>query len=212
MHQLERDPIPPGGLTKYRHGAQRWGVDGPSATERQAIWDALDAMQGERCAYCEGRLSRGKRHIEHFRQRDRYSEGTFEWANLFGSCNREESCGKHKDGCGAYAHQDLIKPDVEDPEHFLVFLPTGAVSVRTALTPTETERAIETIRIFNLNGVLEQIRKFEVMGYTQTALQFAEWSTVFPEEEWLPLLQEEVRITAHLPYATAIKHVLTRQS
>jgi hypothetical protein len=34
----------------------------------------------------------------------------------------------------------------------------------------------------------------------------------FPEDDWLTLLEEEIQNTAHLPFATAIKHVLTRQS
>lgn len=40
---------------------------------------------------------------------------------------------------------------------------------------------------------------------------FAEWALDLPEAEWLPLLQEEIKITSHLPFATAIKHVLTPQ-
>ena len=31
-------------------------------------------------------------------------------------------------------------------------------------------------------------------------------------EDWVEELEREVRETAHLPYATAIRHVLTRQS
>jgi uncharacterized protein (TIGR02646 family) len=57
------------------------------------------------------------RHIEHFRQRSRYHQGTFEWDNLFGSCNRPDNRGKHKDQCGNYDYQDLIKPDVEATKH-----------------------------------------------------------------------------------------------
>jgi hypothetical protein len=34
----------------------------------------------------------------------------------------------------------------------------------------------------------------------------------FPTGEWQPLLQEELDNIASLPYATAIRHVLTNQS
>jgi len=177
-----------------------------------SIWEKLNVMQGQRCAYCEGTIDEANRHIEHFRQRGRYPQGTFDWHNLFGSCNRHGSCGDHKDKCGAYAHQVLIKPDVEDPETFLVFTAAGAIRPRAKLDADEHNRASETIRILGLDGKLNQIRRAEVIGYIQTAEIFAEMAQEFPEDEWLPLLQEEIRNTAHLPFATAIKHVLTRQS
>jgi len=212
MRQLQRDPVAPTGLSRYQHGRDQWGAGTPSDQEKQGIWDKLLLMQQGRCAYCEGSLTASRRHIEHFRQRSRYPQGTFDWNNLFGSCNRDDSCGRHKDRCGAYRHQDLIKPDLEDPEHFLVFLPNGSVRPRAALTPDEKHRAEETIRILNLNGVLRQIRQTEVAGYIQTAEAFAAMAQSFPEKEWLPLLQEELSNVANLPYATAVRHVLTRQS
>ena len=155
------------------------------------------------------RHTRQRRLSTLFRQRSRYPQGTFAWNNLFGSCNRDDSCGRHKDQCGSYQHQDLIKPDAEDPEHFLVFLPDGSVHPRATLTPDEKRRAEETIRILNLNGVLRQIRQTEVIGYIQTAEEFAAMAQNFPEEDWLPLLQEELSNIANLPYATAIRHVLS---
>lgn len=212
MHQLVRQQAQLPCLARYRHGRDQWSYTTPTQVERGVIWDELNAMQGHRCAYCEGSLTESNRHIEHFRQRDRYPQGTFDWTNLFGSCDREESCGKHKDKCGAYPPGDLIKCDVEDPERFLVFTPNGNVSARAGLSPTDAHRANETIRIFNLNGVLKHIRKAEVAGYIQTAEDFATMATFSEEHEWLPMLQEEVNNTSHLPYATAIKHVLTRQS
>lgn len=41
---------------------------------------------------------------------------------------------------------------------------------------------------------------------------YADLAKDFPEEEWLPGLLKEIQDTAHLPYATAIRHVLARQS
>jgi len=212
VHRLDRDPVPPAGLSKYRHGQDSWSNTSPTAAERAAIWDKLNAMQGNRCAYCECLISEDNRHIEHFRQRGRYPQGTFDWHNLFGSCNRPGTCGDHKDKCGAYPHQDLIKPDVEDPQDFLVFTPHGAIRPRANMQPHDEHRAKETIRILGLDGALNQIRRSEVAGYIQTAEAFAEMAATFSENEWLPLLQEEIQNTAHLPFATAIRHVLTRQS
>lgn len=213
MHRLQRDPQPPSCLAQYRHGQHIWSMVSPTPAERADIWEKINAMQGARCAYCEVAMNPDNRHIEHFWQRNRYPQGTFAWSNLFGSCNRMGTCGDHKDTCGLYDPAVLVKPDVDNPDDFFVFASDGNVSPRMGLLPGLHLRAVETIRIFNLNGpegALRQIRHSEVVGYVQTAEFFKDLATRFPEEEWLPLLQEEVANTAHLPFATAIRHVLTR--
>ena len=212
MHHLYRDPQPPSGLGRYQHGQHQWSMGSPTPEERQHIWDKLDAMQGHRCAYCEATIGPGNREIEHFRQRSRYPQGTFDWYNLFGSCKRVGSCGDHKDKCGPYTPADLIKPDTEEPEALLVFAPDGSISPRTGLAPAQHQRAVETIRILNLNGALRQIRRTEIAGYVQTAEEFAAMAAEFDEGEWWPLLQQELETIANLPFATAIRHILTPQN
>lgn len=209
MHKLQRGHSP-ACLAKFQHGVNTWGDLDP--LDKTAIWAELEAMQGSRCAYCEASINEDRRHIEHFRQRRSYPQDTFAWDNLFGSCMRPGTCGDHKDKCGTYKHTDLIKPDVENPESFLVFSPHGSVAPRAGLNATDRQRAEETIRILNLNGALRQIRQSEVIGYIQTAEEFAEMAAQYPESDWLPLLGDELAAIAHLPFATAIKHVLTRQS
>lgn len=209
MHKLDRDPAPPAGLGRYKHGRDRWSKELPNARERGEIWAKLNAMQGARCAYCEAALVAGHCHIEHFRQRDRYPQGTFLWDNLFGSCNRPDTCGKFKDNCGSYHPHDLIKPDVEDPDAFLVFDANGGVAPRDGLAEPQLRRARETIRIFGLDSVLNQIRRAELEGYKQTAEDFMAFSNAYPLEEWMPLFQEELDKIAELPFATAIRHMLT---
>ena len=209
MHKLHRGAAPTC-LAVFRHGLHNWSDVAPA--HKATLWTELDAMQGQRCAYCEVDIRNANRHIEHFRQKGRDPKGTFLWSNLFGSCNREDSCGKHKDQSAVYPPAVLIKPDVDDPEHYLVFAADGSASPRKNLSPTDQHRATETIRIFNLNGVLRQIRSREVAGYLQTAEYFVAMAAEFLEAEWMPLLQQELSDTAHLPFATAIKHVLTRQS
>lgn len=158
-------------------------------------------------------MGEGNRHIEHFRQRRIHPQGTFDWSNLFGSCNRAGTCGTAKDQCAAYPPETLIKPDIEDPEVFLVFTPGGAVKPRTGLNRGDHLRASETIRILALDGALNQIRRAELCGYIQTMETFAEYAEAFPDnDDWIEELKRELRDTAHLPYATAIRHVLTRQS
>lgn len=175
------------------------------------IWTGLDAMQHGRCAYCEAALSAENRHIEHFRQRHYYPQGTFDWHNLFGSCSRRDSCGKHKDRVGAYPHQNLIKPDVEDPEHFLLFIPIGSVHARANLSAAERLRAEETIRILHLNGPLQAIRREVLRHYVETAEILAEVALQEGEEAARLLLQEELDAVEQLPHVTAIRHLLTNQ-
>ena len=110
MHKLYR-PIPPNCLSQYKHGRDNWGA--VTSDHKSEIWLQLDVMQLHRCAYCESEIKTDKEnsnsHIEHLRQRGRYPQGTFVWSNIFGSCNRQDSCGKYKDDLSPYNHQDLIK-------------------------------------------------------------------------------------------------------
>jgi uncharacterized protein (TIGR02646 family) len=171
-------------------------------------------MQGRRCGYCEADISNGQKHIEHFRQKGLDPTVTFLWSNLFGSCNREDSCGKHKDNrCDAYSSEDLIKPDVEDPERFFLFVSDGTIAVRQGLNVQDRHRATETLRIFNLDakhGPLRRMRQQAAAGYLQTNEELCALSAEYPPEEWQFLLDRELAATAHLPFATTIKHALTR--
>ena len=208
MHKLKR-PSAPLCLGRFRHGRDRW--KSTSHADRAEIWDSLDAMQQYRCAYCERRIRQDNRaidsHIEHFRQRERYPQGTFEWENLFGSCDSTDSCGKHKDD-QIYDHQHLIKMDDDDPDDFLRFLPDGQVVPTENLDANQSTRAKETIRVFNLNGPLRQIRKVHVMGYLDDVEELADFAKEFDESEWRPLLEERLEYTAGHPFETAIRHAL----
>lgn len=217
MHKLTRPDEAPLCLSRYRHGLNQWGEI--SSAEKAEIWDKLDDMQQGRCAYCENNLPKFdgfyRAHIEHFRQCDRYPQGTFDWSNLFGSCQRKDSCGRYKDQCGPYEHTDLIKPDVEDPEYFFLFVADGSIAIRQGLSPDEQHRAAETLRIFSLDaqhGALRQMRFSAVQGYVQTAEALFSMAADFPEDEWLELLQQELDDTQHLSFVTTIHHLLKGES
>lgn len=213
MHQLERTTVPaPICLNQYRYGRNTWNNLTPSSADREEIWLRLEQMQGERCAYCECDLNQHGRHIEHFRQRARYPQGTFDWNNLFGSCDSEASCGKHKDACGPYNPGDLIKPDSEDPEHFFLFVTNGSIALRSGLTDTEQHRARETLRIFNLDaqrGPLRKMRKTAVSGYLKELDDLQELHAICSLQEITAYIASEFAYTRDLPFCTAIKHALT---
>lgn len=209
MHKLERGEAPKC-LDKFKHGQNNW--DDVSWQDKEEIWLELEAMQGHYCAYCEASLVGNKKHIEHFRQRDRYPQGTFVWTNLFGSCNCEDRCGKYKDKCGTYPPEDLIKPDDEDPEVYFIFGSRGTIEPRHGLSATDRRRAEETLRIFNLkHGPLRHQRELEIKSNLQTVEEICELSKEYPLEDLLPLWEAELARIKSLPFTTAIKHALTSQ-
>lgn len=213
MHKLVRDEGPRC-LTRYQHGVHRWSLNSPTREERGQIWNHLESVHDTRCAYCEADISnRGNAHLEHFRQRDRFPQGTFAWNNLFGSCNREDSCGKFKDSCGLYDHRVLIKPDDDNPDDFFVFVSDGTIAVRAGIDEASRHRATETLRIFNLNaqnGALRQMRREAVRPHRDTAQALMDLFIEDPEIEGLQaFLDEEIQKTAHLPFSTAIRHALS---
>jgi uncharacterized protein (TIGR02646 family) len=176
MRHLERPPLNPNCLDKYNYITDAWrpkpesGLpQAPSETDRKQIWNTLNDMQLNVCAYCEGGLEAGG-HIEHFAKRSSYRELTFEWTNLFGSCNREDCCGHFKDSSHSqyknYNLQDLIKPDVENPWEFLVFGSDGRVSVRDGISPENQRKGQTTIDVLNLKAschIPERISRFALI-------------------------------------------------
>ena len=207
MHKLQRGAAP-ACLSNYQHGRDNWKA--VTAEDKREIWEKLYEMQQHRCAYCEGSLRTDKRHIEHFRQKGLDPKVTFLWSNLFGSCNRIDNCGKFKDELPPYDLADLVKPDEEDPEHFFLFVSDGSVAVREGLNAADKKRAMETIRIFNLNGALRQMRRSVIAGYIDQAKEVREMvdSGDFTVAEGKAFLKDELAATANQPFATAIKHIL----
>lgn len=200
-------------LSLYRHGLHRWSLESPTPPERAQIWEHLRAMQDTRCAYCEADISKHTNaHIEHFRQRDRYRQGTFEWSNLFGSCKRGESCGNFKDRCAPYDHTALIKPDEDNPDDYFIFVSDGTIAPRADLNARLLTRATETLRIFNLdaeNGALREMRREAVRRYLDTAEALQQLCLENPDSDCQQFLEEEIQKTAKLPFATAIRHTLS---
>lgn len=213
MHKLTK-PAPPPCLATYSYKIHTWKE--LSAADRTQIWNDLQALQGQRCAYCEVVIGGNSGHIEHFRQRNGnggYPQGTFAWGNMFASCNHVDSCGKHKDSCGRYNHNDLIKMDVEDPDHFFRFVSDGTIALEKNLNAQEIQRAAETLRIFNLdaqNGRLRQMRKVAVSGHIQTLESLAACEKDFTAEEMADFINDEIANTAHLPHVTVIRHLFLK--
>lgn len=177
VRKLDRTSVPmPACLNnppaQYSYGRLR-------GAEKEQIRNALHAVQGVRCAYCERRTGTeaGDGHIEHFRCQADHPELDLSWNNLFWSCNDESSCGKFKDGCvrdgghrARFNPADLIDPSVDDPDLFLLFVTDGTVQVRAELSDADVRRAQETLRVFNLteSAYLRKAREDAVRTYVST--------------------------------------------
>lgn len=186
--------------------------------DKAIIWQQLDLMQGRRCAYCERELPEsGKRHIDHFHQRRAWPADTFAWENLFGSCNDERCCAKHKDNhADKYERQDLLKPDQDNPGDFLEFFADGTVRPKEGLDPQKRRRAEVTLRVFNLDaerGPLRRMRQKEIIGWLKNLEVFQQMADSEPDlmetikEELAQLLTQ----IEELPFSTAIRHALQQQ-
>lgn len=210
MHKLTRGATP-GGLN-YQHGRDKWSKKIPTASERDGIWVALNAMQEGRCAYCEAILKNGAKHIEHFgaKYSEYHPKGEFEWANLFGSCNSIASCGEYKDNKSRpYLLADLIKPDVDDPADFFIFEADGDISPRDDLCENNLKRALETLRVFNIknNHDLRYARMTMLKFYKQAAEFHTQCWDDMPED----VMDEINRLLAEaakFPFISWIRHTL----
>jgi uncharacterized protein (TIGR02646 family) len=212
MHSFDRSACPaPTCLAGYRHGTHSW--DDVSSDDKKEIRARLEVMQGRRCAYCEGDLDALDQHIEHFRRKCHYPALTFDWSNLFWSCDRLDSCGHFKDhGAGPYNVADLINPCIDDPDTFFIFRSDGTISIRRDLSGADQWRARETLRVFSLDaegGRLRGMRKRAVSGYVISANEAFEAG--FLPEEIQEYFARELEYTEGQPFCTAIRHVLTER-
>lgn len=224
MHRLDRSKLrPPACLNGYDYRTRTWDdLDQKCKRELRA---ALLQMQGNpniatpeadrcglRCAYCESAIREGG-HIEHFRRKSEkhYPQFTFFWGNLFLSCDDRGHCGHYKDRGSApsYDPDQLIKPDQNDPEHFLYFHSKGEVRPRPALGVNDTRRAEETIRVFGLNDSRLQGRRAKaVEKLRKTILDDLDELGSWAKEDRHAYLTQEIEANRYQPYVTTIKHFL----
>lgn len=210
--QLLTRPGTPACLANYVVGHHVWGKGAPTVADRATIWASLVCMQANLCAYCESEIEEGDRHIEHFKSRSSCPSQTFSWANLFGSCMSKDSCGCYKDDRGKpYNSADLVKPDVEDPDRFFIFVSDGSIAVREASSAIEKHRASETLRVFNLDergGTLRAKRRAAARGFLDTMSELLEMAGEFSQDELSQLVDGELSQIMGTPFSTVKRHAL----
>jgi len=214
MRKLDRTTCAaPPCLGGYQHGAHSW--DDVTPAHKAEIRTHLEAIQRRRRAYCEGDIDTLGQHIEHFRRKGdpAYRHLTFDWSNLFWSCDQTDSCGHFKDhGAGPYNVNDLVNPCADDPDAFFIFQSDGTISIRHGLSAADQHRASETLRVFSLDaewGRLRAMRKIAVSGYVNDA--DTAFNAGWPPDDNRAYFAEELQIAQSLPFYTAIRHVLTER-
>jgi uncharacterized protein (TIGR02646 family) len=228
MHKLDRAKVPaPECLGQWDYEKHTWDdfghpckqhvrialkrLQGQSISTTDA--DDDDVMIGVRCAYCEGPIFNGG-HIEHFRRKNPklgYPKLTFDWDNLFFSCDSQEHCGHFKDRPAAepYDADLLVKPDNDDPDNFFYFHQSGAVRVRNrdGISENDQKRAGETIRVFNLDcGTLRGTRRHALNGYRNRTRDILDELMTWEPELREEYIRDELEATRWDPYATVIRH------
>jgi uncharacterized protein (TIGR02646 family) len=148
-------------------------------------WDALDATvrtntrkyilveeQGKQCAYTELPIEYEKNntHIEHLKRKNAafFPELTFEWTNLFVSCNASDFGGKYKDetylkGKVKADNALIINPSIDNPADFFELKSWGELTIKENLNDTDRRKAEITRDAFNLNHNSLKQRRIEII-------------------------------------------------
>lgn len=228
MHFLDRSTVAaPACLADWTYPEKNWDdFNGPCKKQlrlalqrlqsRQIIDDGddddVEYLLGLRCAYCEGQIYHGG-HIEHFRRKNpnHFPELTFEWTNLFLACDSKEHCGHYKDrpNAPAYNPDELIKPDIHNPDDYLYFHSSGEVRVRNrdGMTEADRRRGAETIRVFHLDcGRLKGARHKALKQYLDRDTGILEALMEFEPHDQQDFIAQEIEATKHDPYWTTIRH------
>jgi uncharacterized protein (TIGR02646 family) len=211
VRKLDRPSLPPLCLRQFQQNPKAvWGnLRGP---DRAQIWQSLAQMQDHFCAYCQGAIKPHSQNsfIEHFYQRSDYPHWTFDWNNLFGSCNTKETCGNHKDNQAKnISPTGICKPDVHDPDILLNFLASGEVQPKPGLTAQNQARAENTIKAFNLqHSSLVNRRRTIASNEGQLAEQLYEYLDEFPGEPELIQQLKEHRNRIAKEEFSAVRHTI----
>lgn len=213
MKKLDRSSvIEPACLSKYKYGFHDWGVLSKNKEENQEIWNSLFPLQSGNCAYCESSLNHHK-HIEHFFQRNTngYEHLTFIWYNIFGSCCNPNTCGKYKDDKFKGDLTKIIKPDIDDPSDYFIFLRNGYIQIKAGLTEDQKIKAELTLSAFNLNGDsrLVNSRSVAIKSFIPEADAIYSLLEDINNQEYVKeLINEQIQEVSPLEFGTALTHLL----
>lgn len=185
--------------------------------DKKKVWIELYKFQERFCVYCESEAYQGGTgHLEHFFDKATHIHLALSWDNLFGCCESRGHCGHYKDQNlpggrqRQYNTNLLLKPDVDDPEYYLQFTPSGSISTKSGLNVCELSRAKETIIALYLNAPSlniareDQIKLFEARLLSLESLSVDDLDLDLYISEFTSLKED----ANNAPHRTAIKQVL----
>jgi len=110
---------------------------------RTNLYNHMIKEQKNMCAYCERKLN--KYHLDHFYTRNLFADKTFDYDNLFISCDSEHHSAKYKDKFGLKKEEfnSFYSPLDIHLDEFEYSLLGDIIG--------KTKKAKRTIEIFNLN-------------------------------------------------------------
>jgi uncharacterized protein (TIGR02646 family) len=171
MIQFDKTPYPEFINFVQRNNPQNWeGLDSVVRTNTRKY--ILENEQTNQCAYTELPLvfEKNNSHIEHLKRKDSafFPELTFDWSNLFVSCNSDDFGGKYKDGkyLKGKTKADnalIINPSLENPNEYFELTYWGELTIKADLKGIAKTKAEETIKAFNLNHNSLQVRRREMI-------------------------------------------------
>lgn len=171
MIHIDKTPYPEFISFVQRNNPQNWeGLEAVVRTNTRKY--ILENEQSNQCAYTELPLEYEKNnsHIEHLKRKDSafFPELTFEWSNIFVSCNSDDFGGKYKDE--KYLKRKtkadnalIINPALESPNEYFELTNWGELTVKVDLQGIAKTKAEETIKAFNLNHNSLQDRRREMI-------------------------------------------------
>jgi uncharacterized protein (TIGR02646 family) len=114
------------------------------------FYNALGEITAFHCSYCdEFPIDQRVKQIDHFKPVSSFLHLVYEWSNLYMSC---VGCNTSK---LAQYNDLLLRPDAEDyvaNDYFLFDTMTGIIEINETKGKEYVERAMETIKIFDLNN------------------------------------------------------------
>ena len=152
MRKIDKgEPIPSFiEFVRQNHPTQWEDTKDVSHTWREYI---LEFEQHRLSGYTEKPVRLEKSHIDHFRKQKLFNTLVFDWNNYIVDSIDETYGAKYKDKFVKTKtdNEKLINPVTEDASRFFKYELNGKIEVADSLSSQNRERAIYTIKAFNLN-------------------------------------------------------------
>lgn len=193
MKKLIRPESPSVKFQNYISRGNNWDLL-HKTSDKAVIKLSLLNMSNNRCAYCEHEIEDLTSHIEHLARRSSHPQKTFEWDNLFCSCDFNDSCGSYKDDVEKYTgdSSDLIKPDRDDPNDYLQINSQDG----SFYGIEDNTKALNTIKTFNLNCPRLKIFRLSLINITkQIMIDFEEFIDEVSDDDLSEIYEEIINIT-----------------